>query len=57
MQTPAVGGGGGYSWRGDLTEGILLYEFGMLIFGGAYTSRGLFLEFYGSRVENKNIYD
>ena len=55
MQTPA--GGGGYSWRGDLTEGILLYEFGMLIFGGAYTSRGLFLEFYGSRVENKNIYD
>ena len=56
VQIPAVGGGG-YIWRGDLTEGILRYEFGVLIFGGAYTSRGLFLEFYGSREENKNIYD
>ena len=34
--------------RGDLTEGFFLYEFGGLIFGGAYTWRGLFLEFYGS---------
>ena len=24
-------------WRGDLTEGFLRYEFGGLIFGGAYT--------------------
>ena len=23
-------------WRGDLTEGLLRYEFGGLIFGGAY---------------------
>ena len=23
-------------WRGDLTEGFLRYEFGGLIFGGAY---------------------
>ena len=29
-------------WRGDLTEGLLRYEF-----GGAYTRRGLFSEFYG----------
>ena len=25
-----------YIWRSDLTEGFLLYEFGGLIFGGAY---------------------
>ena len=36
-----------YIWRGDLTEGFLRYEFGGLIFGGAYTRRGLFSEFYG----------
>ena len=29
-------GGGAYIWRGDLTEGFLRYEFGGLIFGGAY---------------------
>jgi len=34
-------------WRGDLTEGFLRYRFGALIFGGAYTWRGLFSEFYG----------
>ena len=34
---------------GDLTEGFLRYEFGGLIFGGAYTRRGLFSEFYGIR--------
>ena len=36
-------------WRGDLTEGILCYRFGGggLIFGGAYTWRGLFSDFYG----------
>ena len=38
---------GAYFWRGDLTEGFLHYQFGGLIFGGAYTWRGLFLEFYG----------
>ena len=47
---PARGGGGGRSlyWRGDLTEGFLRYEFGGLIFGGVYTWRGLFSEFYGT---------
>ena len=25
-----------YIWRGDLTEGLLRYDFGGLIFGGAY---------------------
>ena len=25
--------GGAYSWRGDLTNGFLLYQFGGLIFG------------------------
>ena len=28
--------GGAYIWRGDLTEGFLRYEFGGLVFGGAY---------------------
>ena len=36
---------GAYIWRGNLTEGFLRYEFGGLIFGGAYTWRGLFSEF------------
>ena len=27
---------GAYIWRGDLTEGFLGYEFGGLIYGGAY---------------------
>ena len=31
---------------GDFTEGFLRYEFGGLIFRGAYTWRGLFSEFY-----------
>ena len=34
-------GPGAYIWSGGLTEGFLL------IFGGAYTWRGLFLEVYG----------
>ena len=38
---------GAYIWRGDLTEGFLRYRFGGLIFGGAYTWRGLFSEFNG----------
>ena len=38
---------GAYIWRGDLTEGFLPCRFGGLIFGGAYTWRGLFSEFYG----------
>ena len=37
-----------YTRRGDLTEGFLRYDFGGLIFGGAYTWRGLFSEFYGT---------
>ena len=41
--------GGAYIRRGDLTEGFLRYDFGGLIFGRAYTWRGLFSEFYGSR--------
>ena len=40
---------GAYIRRGDLTEGFLRYNFEGLIFGGAYTWRGLFSEFYGIR--------
>ena len=43
---------GAYICRGDLTEGFLCYRFERLIFGGAYTWRGLFWEFYGR--ENGN---
>ena len=39
---------GAYIRRGNLMEGFLHYDFGGLIFGGAYTWRGLFSEFYGS---------
>ena len=39
---------GAYIWWGDLTEGFLRYEFWGLIFGGAYTWRCLFSEFYGN---------
>ena len=39
---------GPYIWRGNLTDGFLHYQFGGLIFGGAYTSWGLFSEVYGN---------
>ena len=44
---PSTSPRGAYIWRGDLTEGFLRYRFGGLIFGGAYTWRGLFSKFYG----------
>ena len=40
--------GGAYIWRGDLTERFLRYEFGGLIFQGAYIWSGLFSKFYGT---------
>ena len=43
---PSTSPWGAYIWRGDLKEGFLRYWFGGLIFGGAYTWRGLFSEFY-----------
>ena len=39
-----------YIWRADLTEGFLRHRFGGLIFGVAYTWRGLFSEFYGMSI-------
>ena len=39
---------GAYIWRGDLMEVFLCYRIGGPIFGGAYTWRGLFSEFYGN---------
>ena len=39
---------GAYIRRSDLTEGFLWYESRGLIFGGAYTWRGLFSKFYSS---------
>ena len=44
---PSTSPWGAYIWRGDLTECFLHDRFGRLIFGGTYTWRGLFLEFYG----------
>ena len=49
-QIPSTSPPGAYIRRGDLTEGFLRYDFGGLIFGGAYTWRGLFSEFYGNLV-------
>ena len=50
---PSTSPRGVYIWRGDLTEGFLSYEFGGLIFGGAYTFWGLFSEFYGICLEKR----
>ena len=36
-------------------EGFLRYDFGWLIFGGAYTWRGVFSEFYGMVYQNTLI--
>ena len=47
-QIPITSPRGAYIRRGDLTEGFLRYDFGGLIFGGAYTWRGLFSEFYAT---------
>ena len=44
---PSTSPRGAYIWWGDLTEGFLRYRFWGLIFGGAYTWRGLFSKFYG----------
>ena len=44
---PSTSPRGAYIWRGDLTEGFLCYQFAGLTFGGAYTWRSLFSEFYG----------
>ena len=41
---------GGLYLEGDLTESFLRYGFGGLIFGAAYTWRGLFSEFYRSQL-------
>ena len=43
---------GAYIWRGNLMEGFLHYWFGGLIYGGAYTWRGLFSDFYGSSMDH-----
>ena len=45
---------GGLYLEGRFNGGFLRYEFGGLIFGGAYTWRGLFSEFYG--ILNTDIY-
>ena len=33
---PSTSPRGAYNWRSDLTDGFLRYQFGGLIFGGAY---------------------
>ena len=53
---PSTSPWGTYIWRGNLMEGFLRYRFGGLIFGGAYTWRGLFSGFYGiSYIRNKKF--
>ena len=43
---PSTSTRGASTWRGDLTEGFLRYRLEGLIFGGAYTWRGLFSEIF-----------
>ena len=57
---PSTSPQGAFFWRGDLTEGFLCHRFGgpILIFGGAYTWRGLFSEFCGmSKWQRRTVYD
>ena len=49
---PSTNPRGTYIWRGDLTDGFLRYRIGGLIFGRAYTWKGLFSEFYGILQKN-----
>ena len=48
-----VQGPGAYIRTGDLTEGFLRYEFGGLIFGGAYTWGAYFRTFTVTDRHNK----
>ena len=45
---PSTSPQGAYIWKGDLMEGFLRHRFGGLIYGGAYTWRGIFSKFYGN---------
>ena len=47
--------GGAYIRRGDLTEGFLRYEFGGLIFGGAYFRNFTILQRQWQRERQKAI--
>ena len=55
IQIPSTSPQGDYIRRGHLTEGFLRYDFGGLIFGAAYTWRGLFSEFYGTFIIGKSM--
>ena len=46
-QIPSTSPPGGLYSEGRFNGGFLRYDFGGLIFGGDYTCRGLFSEFYG----------
>ena len=46
---------GGLHLEGQFNRGFLHYEFGGLIFGGAYTWRGLFSEFYSMVRNSRNL--
>ena len=47
---PSTSPRGGLYLEGRFNRGFWGYRFGGLIFGGAYTWRGLFSEFYGIRL-------
>ena len=46
---------GGLNLEGQFNRGFLHYEFGGLIFRGAYTWRGLFSEFYSMVRNSRNL--
>ena len=52
FQVQAPGGGGGLYLEGRFNRGFFaLTVWGGVIFGGAYTWKGLFSEFYGSSID------
>ena len=54
-QIPSTSPPGGLYSGGNLTEGFFALRFEGLIFGGAYTWRGLFSEFYGITYKKFNL--
>ena len=50
MQVPSTSPRGGIALEGQFNGGFFALRVWGLLFGGAYTPRGLFSEFYGTSV-------
>ena len=56
FQVQAPGGGGGLYLEGRFNGGFFALKIWGVIFGGAYTRRGLFSEFYGIALNYRKIF-